>query len=113
MIWPTPSSSHQPTHGSAWACSACWETAVRCPSCSKYARIFSSVTTRETAGVFACFMDSTTSFSSACVRPSTSSVYTRSPAEPMPTPARPLTSLTAYESDCWRLASGIVPRYCS
>ena len=58
-------------------------------------------------------MDRITSFSSAWVRPSTSSVYTRSPAEPIPTPARPLTSLTAYDSDCWRLASGIVSRYVS
>ncbi len=70
---PVPSSSHQPSHGSAWACSARCETTVRCPWCSKASVIASSVTTRLGAATLPCFIDRTTSSCSASVRPSMSS----------------------------------------
>ena len=53
-----------------------------------------SSTTRLGAATLPCFMDSTTSFSSACVCPSTSTLYAGRPALPMPNRPSPTTSLT-------------------
>ena len=48
-----------------------------------------------TAGTFACFIDSTTSLSSAWLKPSTSTLYAGSPALPMPKPLLPTTSCSS------------------
>ena len=89
-----PSSSHQPSHGSAWAWSARWETTVRWPWWSNASGIASSVTTRLAAATLPCFIDRITSSCSASVRPSISSEYAGRPALPMPKPLRPTMSLT-------------------
>jgi hypothetical protein len=74
------------------------------------ARDLGSSTTRLAAATLACFIDSTTSFSSACERPSMSRLYAGRPALPIPNPLRPTTSLIAYETLRSRLISGIVSR---
>ncbi len=73
-------------------CSARWLTTVRCPSWSKYFSTSPVSTNRLTAGMFACFIDSTTSLSSAWLNPSTSRLYAGSPALPIPNPDLPTTS---------------------
>ena len=49
-------------------------------------------TNRLTAGTLACFIDSTTSLSSAWLKPSIRRLYAGRPAQPMPKPVLPTTS---------------------
>ncbi len=84
---------------------------MRCPWCSNAAATAGSSTTRDGAATLPCFIDSTTSLSSAWLKPSTSTVYAGSPALPMPNPDLPATSFTAYVTPVNRLPSGIVCTY--